>query len=185
MTIPTTTKLPYIWAVRPDEMEKFYSCDGHLADPDAILWRAVDIAAPASTAFRWLCQIRVAPYSYDWIDNRGRRSPPELTPGAEILEPGQSMMSIFRLVDLKTPEHLTIVMSSLWGLMTFGAVAVTYQVLTQQDRRARMVVKLRVRYPRTLWGRCMRILFPWGDLWMMRKQLLTLKRLAERSGREV
>jgi hypothetical protein len=171
--------------VTRDEMELFYSCDSHLSDPDAILWRAVDVVAPASSVFRCLCQLRMAPYSYDWIDNRGRRSPPQLTPGAEILEPDQSVMTIFRLVDFKTPEHLTIVMSSPLGLMAFGAVAVTYRVISEQDRRARLVAKLRVRYPRTLWGRCMRMLFPWGDLLMMRKQLLTLKCLAERSDREV
>jgi hypothetical protein len=108
MTIPTSTKLPYLWAVTRDEMELFYSCDSHLSDPDAILWRAVDVVAPASSVFRCLCQLRMAPYSYDWIDNRGRRSPPQLTPGAEILEPDQSVMTIFRLVDFKTPEHLTI-----------------------------------------------------------------------------
>jgi hypothetical protein len=184
MMIPAAMKLPYTWAVTQDEMGLPYSCDGYLVDPDAILWRAVDVAAPASTLFRWLCQLRVAPYSYDWVDNRGRQSPPRLTPGAEILESGQSVMTIFRLADFKTPEHLTVVMSSQLGLKVFGAVAVTYRVVSEDDSRVRLVAKLRVRYPRTPWGRCMRMLFPWGDLWMMRKQLLTLKGLAERSGRE-
>jgi hypothetical protein len=144
----------------------------------------VDIAAPARTIFRWLCQLKVAPYSYDLIDNLGRRSPRRLTPGAETLEPGQSVMTIFRLVDFKAPEHLTIVMSSSVGLMVFGAIALSYRVLSQQEHQGRLVVKLRVRYPRTFWGRCLRVLLPWADLWMMRKQLLTLKGLAERSGRE-
>ncbi|MBG0859910.1 MAG: hypothetical protein IQL11_10420 [Bacteroidales bacterium] len=37
--------------------------------------RCVEIQAGASDIFTWLKQLRIAPYSYDLIDNRGRRSP--------------------------------------------------------------------------------------------------------------
>jgi len=37
--------------------------------------RYIEIGAGKSHVFAWLSQLRLAPYSYDYIDNRGRRSP--------------------------------------------------------------------------------------------------------------
>ena len=39
------------------------------------LLRCVEIKAGASDIFVWLKQLRIAPYSYDFIDNRCRKSP--------------------------------------------------------------------------------------------------------------
>jgi len=38
----------------------------------------VGVAAPVEAVWPWVAQVRLAPYSYDWVDNLGRRSPREL-----------------------------------------------------------------------------------------------------------
>jgi hypothetical protein len=180
---PALTALPFNWGAGLEEMALDWACDAHLAVPEACYWRAVDVRAPVETVFRWLCQLKVAPYSCDWIDNFGRISPPTLTPGAEALAVGQRVMTIFRLVDFTAPEQLTLVMKSAWGRRCFGDVALTYRALRRGDCRSRLVVKLLVRYPRGYLGRLVARLLPWGDWLMMRQQLLNLKRLAERTAR--
>jgi hypothetical protein len=62
------------WGSTADERAASYPCDGLVADPDGALFRAVDVAAPSALVFRWLCQLRVAPYSYDWIDLAAARA---------------------------------------------------------------------------------------------------------------
>lgn len=161
------------WRSTPAERVALYSCDRYLDEPDDILFRAVDVDAPAAVVFRWLCQLRVAPYSYDWIDNYGRRSPRELTPGLETLRVGQRFMRIFTLVDHEPDSHITLVLDDARARRLFGEIAVTYQV-----RPGRLIVKMLVRRPRGL-ARLLAPLLPAGDLVMMRKQLLTLKACAE------
>jgi hypothetical protein len=166
------------WGSTAREREVPFPCDHHLPDADTALYRAVDVAAPPPLLFRWLCQLRAAPYSYDWIDNLGRRSPRHLTPGLEALQIGQRVMTIFSLVDFETDRHLTLLMR---GSAFFGTVAGTYRIIPRDEGCCRLVVKLLVRYPRApIQGFLARTLLPTGDLIMMRKQLMTLKHLAER-----
>ena len=134
--------------------------------------------APPALAFRWLCQLRAAPYSYDWIDNGGRRSPRSLTPGLDELADGQRVMRIFRLVDHERGHHLTMILDSASGARLFGAIALTYEVVSA-TRGSRLLVKMRIRRTSS-WLRIFARLLPAADLVMMRRQLRTLKRLAER-----
>lgn len=171
--------IAYTWGSTPGERREGFPCDHYLPGADDVYFRAVDVSVPAPVLFRWLCQLKVAPYSYDWIDNFGRRSPRHLVPGAGNLAVGQRIMTIFKLVDFEENEHLTVVLDLPRAVSVFGLVAMSYAVLPTSDGSCRLVAKINVRYPRKSPWSFMRWLLPWGDLLMMRKQLLTLKHLSE------
>jgi hypothetical protein len=67
------------WGSTAAERAEPYPRDRLLAEPEVTMFRAIDVEAPAATTFRWLCQLRAAPDSYDKLDNLGRRSPQTLT----------------------------------------------------------------------------------------------------------
>ncbi len=163
------------WNTRPEDLEGDWPCDRHGPDDAVALYRAIDVATPPATAFRWLCQLRVAPYSYDWIDNRGRRSPRTLTPGLEQLEAGQTVMSIFKLLEFETDAQLTL---EAGRFLSLGPLQVTYRVQAQPGG-TRLAAKLRFERPPGLIGSALARGLAIGDWVMMRKQLLTLKKFAE------
>jgi hypothetical protein len=66
------------WGVTDSDILRSYPCDDLVVSPTLKAWRGVRIEAPTEAVWPWVAQVRLAPYSYDWIDNRGRRSPREL-----------------------------------------------------------------------------------------------------------
>ncbi len=182
MTI--TGSLASTWGATAPERAMSFPCDRYLFPFDGAYFRAVDVQAPAPLVFRWLCQLRVAPYSYDWLDNGGRQSPRQLIAGMENLKVGQRVMTIFRLVEFEANQHVTLLLTTARARAVFGEIAGSYVILPQTEQRCRLVVKLLVRYPKKGTWSWMRWFLPWGDLLMMRKQLLTLKHLAERQARD-
>ena len=126
--------------------------------------------------FRWLCQLRVVPYSCDRTGDLGRRSPRRLTPGLERLEIGQRFATIFRLVDVEAGRSITLDSDT----ALFGHVAGTYRVDPVDENRSRLVAKFAFAGRNGLHDRVLNLFLPAGDLVMMRKQLRTLKALAER-----
>jgi len=176
--ITRTRAVARTWGSTAQERALEFACDRFVADPNDALYRALTVNAPPALLFRWLCQLRVAPYSYDWLDNLGRQSPRRLTPGLDRLQVGQRIMTIFQLAAFEPDRHITAVLDRL--TFRLGELAVTYLIVPEAEERCRLVVKLAVAYPRTPIGATMRGLLPAGDLVMMRKQLLTLRKLTER-----
>ena len=165
-----------VWGATREEVGRHYPADDLV--PDAVLLtRGISVAAPAAVTWRWLCQVAVAPYSYDWIDNRGRRSPDTLTPGADELEIGQAMAVVFRLTSYDDGHQWTA-LTGPRGERLFGPVALTYAA---EPHRAgsRIVCRIAAAAGGPL-ARARAHALAWGDLVMMRRQLLNLKALAER-----
>ena len=164
------------WGSTAEEREARYPCDQVLPQAPSRLTRAVDADADVPTLFRRLEQIRVAPYSYDLIDNLGRRSPRALLP-RQPLETGQRWMSIFTLIAFTPDEHLTFRINPGLAARAYGDIALTYWVAPMPNGSRLLSVLRAMDAPGPLGG-VRRKALEWGDFVMMRKQLLTLAELA-------
>lgn len=157
------------WGVTDAEVARHYPCDDLVPNAPVQLWRAVTVHADAPTVWRWLRQVQLAPYSYDWIDNLGRQSPRQLR---ELADPsaGQHFTmtagrwKVGRTLAVEPGVHLT---ASILG-------AVMSYVLVPERGATRLLLKIVL--PEKRWYSTPLAL---GDWPMARKQLMTLKRLAE------
>ena len=158
------------WGVTRAETARRYPCDDLVPDPAFQAWRGVTVRARPEQVWPWLTQIRLAPYSYDWIDNLGHRSPQDLRALPEPVV-GEPLMScagrpVGRIVAVSPGEQLT---GRILG-------AVMSYVLVPEGGQTRLLLKIV-----TARGRLSAPLLSVGDLIMARRQLLNLAALAERT----
>ncbi len=161
------------WGVTPAETTRRYPCDDLVPEPVLQAWRGVTVRAGPEHLWQWVAQIRLAPYSYDWIDNFGRRSPQTLRGLPEPVV-GESFTAAMggrrfgRIVAVESGKHLT-------GTI-MGAV-MSYTLMPVDDGlRTRLLLKVVA-----AGGRTIAPLLSVGDLIMARRQLLNLAALAERT----
>lgn len=184
--LPTRELLTGVaWGADPGERHAPSPVDG-LVPAGAERWvRAVDVAAPAALVFRWLCQFRAAPYSYDVLDNLGRRSPQELTPGLDELAPGQRFLLVFALHGFEPGRRL--VLEGLARSRRVPRMAMHYEVAPRGEGACRLVVRIAATPPPALAGTRLGALLlralAVGDQVMVRRQLLNVRALAERDAR--
>lgn len=159
------------WGVSEAEAARHYPCDDLVDGPTVQLWRGVTVQAPADAVWPWVRQIRVAPYSYDWVDNAGKLSPRQLV---ELPDPvaGDPFSRIGGRRDVGT------VLSVEPGVQLTASIlgAVLSYVLVPQGDSTRLLMKVVFSGLKPV-GRVLGL----GDWPMARRQLLTLKRLAEQS----
>jgi hypothetical protein len=159
------------WGVTPAEVARRYPCDDVVPDPVFQVWRGVTARAAPEAVWPWVTQIRLAPYSYDWLDNLGRRSPQRLR---DLPEPvaGEYFTTAFagrpvgRIVTVAPGQQLT---GRIMG-------AIMSYVLVPDGAATRLLLKIVMARPPALAP-----LLSLGDLVMARRQLLNLARLAERA----
>lgn len=160
------------WGVSDAEVRRPYGCDAFVTAPTLQAWRGVTVHADPATVWARVRQVRLSPYSYDLVDNLGQRSPRDLRdlPEPRVGDPFTHALGRDqgRVVAVDPGHELTA---------TIMGAHLSYAVLPQDDD-VRLVLKVAAHASRWLAP-----VLSVGDLVMARKQLLTLKELAESDGR--
>jgi len=142
MVVPSPRQLPR-WGATAAEAAAEYPCDGLIAGPVLRLHRAIDVHASPDVVYQWVCQLKVAPYSYDLLDNLGRRSPRALTPGADNLASGQRWI-VFSITGFEPGVHVTGKVRP-GPRRVFGPMVATYAIRPRSGSSCRLVVRLSIR----------------------------------------
>lgn len=158
------------WGVADSETTLHYPCDELVSTPALEAWRGVTVRAAPEAVWPWLTQVRVAPYSYDWIDNRGRRSPRRLL-GLSEPRVGDAFTTagrreLGRIVSVDRERQLTA---------TILGAFMSYLLVPGEHETTRLLLKV-VMATNRLIAPALSV----GDLIMARRQLLNLKELVER-----
>ena len=154
-------------------MARPYACDAFVTTPALEAWRGTSVDAPPDLVWPWVAQIRLAPYSYDWVDNLGRRSPRTLL-GLDEPVVGETFTAcagrpVGRVVAADPGRSLT-------GFI-LGAY-MTYDVVPATAGSTRLLLKIVMETSRPVAA-----VVTLGDLVMARRQLRTWKSLAEAAHR--
>jgi hypothetical protein len=162
------------WQVTDAEVQRPYPCDDFVRDPGLEAWRGITAQAPAAQVWPWVAQLRLAPYSYDWIDNRGRRSPRELRglPDPQVGEYFTTALGGRRTGRILAVEPGVQLTGTIMG------VVMSYVLAPAGNDTTRLLLKVVAGR-----GGAGAVLLCLGDLVMARKQLRTLARLAEETSR--
>ncbi len=157
------------WGVTERETRLAFPCDELVASPTLEVWRGVTVRAAPAAVWPWLAQVRIAPYSYDWLDNRGRRSPRRLL-GLPEPRVGEAFTTAAgrqrgRIVSIDRGHQLT---------GTILGAFMSYLLLPAEQDATRLLLKV-VMATNRLIAPALSV----GDLIMARRQLLNLKELAE------
>ena len=167
------------WGATPEEVSRPLPGDELVARPGFSATRAVAIDAAAEDIWPWIVQMgyrKAGFYSYDRVDNDGIAS-------AEVITPEHQDLAVGDLIPLTRSSHVKVVemtqpKSMVWLFDTAGGwhgATWVWELVPQGPERTRLLTRLRlgpVTAPQ-------RLFLELGEIVMMRKCMLGIKRRAE------
>ncbi|HEX6219879.1 MAG TPA: hypothetical protein VF115_02170, partial [Acidimicrobiia bacterium] len=170
------------WGATAAEVQGFMPGDDLISEPSMSATRAITIEAPPEAVWPWLVQmggyIRAGWYSYDRFDNAGVPSADRIVPELQDLQVGDIMLTsptegfVVRSID---PQRSLVL-----DLKHRGSRITSVLMLSPMpNHRGRLVTRVRAYFrPR---HRLFAIAFDLGDFLFMRRQMLGIKKRAERT----
>jgi hypothetical protein len=170
------------WGSTDEEIARSMPGDEVLQDPAFNATRAVTVEATPEEIWPWIVQIgyrRAGFYSYDSLDNDGIPSSERILPEYQGLEVGDliplSKSANVRVTELEPPKSMVLLFEvpGTWSNATW-----VWGLYPVDNSHTRLVTRLRAN-PRHVRSR---IFLDLGEIVMMRKCMLGIKRRAEQRG---
>ena len=171
------------WGSTDEEIARFMPGDEVLEQPTFNATRAVTIEATPEEIWPWIVQIgyrRAGFYSYDRLDNDGIPSAERILPEYQPLAVGDliplTKAANVRVTDLEPPTSMVLVfeVDGTWSNATW-----VWGLYPEDASHTRLVTRLRANAK----GIRSRVFLDLGEIIMMRKCMLGIKRRAEQGGR--
>ena len=172
------------WGASPDEIDGPVAGDGLCPVARVVATRCITLAAPPDQVFPWLRQMgfrRAGWYSYDWLDNLGRRSATQIHPEWQDVVSGSRVPAgpmSFEAAVVDPPRAFVLRVCSSEKPSRRLQFVLAFE-LREIPEGTRLVTRVRIRVD-TPGGRLVEQLLGTGDGVMVRKQLLNLARRIDR-----
>lgn len=167
------------WGATSEEISGSVVGDDLCSDARLVATRSITIAAPPETVFPWIRQMgfrRAGWYSYDFIDNLGRKSATRVHDEWQDIVSGSQVpagLMSFTAAVVEPPRAFVLQVGSSHKPLRRLCFTLAYE-LRDDPAGTRLVTRMRSRV-RVPGGRVIeRLLLGPGDGIMLRKQLLTL-----------
>ena len=169
------------WGATTEEIHGSIIGDNLCRDATLIATRSITISAPPKDVFPWIRQMgfgRAGWYSYDWIDNLGRKSATKVHEEWQSVESGDKIPSgpiSFTAAIVEAPRHFVLEIKSLGKKSPKLHFTLAYE-LREDPQGTRLVTRMRSHIKLPFGSLFERFILGPGDGIMLRRQLLTINR---------
>ena len=169
------------WGATAEEISSSMVGDDLCSDATVVATRSITIGAAPQEVFPWIRQMgfgRGGWYSYDWLDNLGRKSATTIHDEWQSVEAGDKIPSgpiSFTAAIVDAPRHFVLEIQSLGKKSPKLHFTLAYE-LRDNPQGTRLVTRMRSRINRPLGSLFEKLILGPGDGIMLRRQLLNIKK---------
>ena len=171
------------WGATSEEIESPVIGDDICSDATLVATRSITIAAPPQDVFPWIRQMgfgRAGWYSYDWLDNLGRKSAFTIHEEWQSVKSGDKVPSgpiAFTATIVDAPRHFVLEIKSLGKKAPRLHFTLAYE-LRDDPQGTRLVTRMRSHVSLPLGFLFEKLILGPGDGIMLRRQLLNIAKNA-------
>jgi hypothetical protein len=169
------------WGATAEEISSSMVGDDLCSDATVVATRSITIGAAPQEVFPWIRQMgfgRGGWYSYDWLDNLGRKSATTIHDEWQSVEAGDKIPSgpiSFTAAIVDAPRHFVLEIQSLGKKSPKLHFTLAYE-LRDNPQGTRLVTRMRSRINLPLGSLFAKLILGPGDGIMLRRQLLNIKK---------